>query len=130
MLGPRLKELRGKRSQEEIAEKIGISRARLSHYENERSQPDHELLTKLADFYEVGIDYLLGRTDKKEPTESKIIKHKDDDKEIEEMLNDPELKMWHKELKGTPEEIREEALNFLRYLKDQERGRKPGDKQK
>ncbi|MEK3821416.1 helix-turn-helix transcriptional regulator [Cytobacillus sp. FSL W8-0315] len=130
MLGPRLKELRGKRSQEEIAEKIGISRARLSHYENERSQPDHELLTKLADFYEVGIDYLLGRTDKKEPTQSKIIKHDDKDKEIEEMLNDPEFGLWFKELKGSPEENREKALEFLRFLNDNEKDRKPRDKQK
>jgi HTH-type transcriptional regulator, competence development regulator len=63
MLGTRLKELRGKRSQEEVAEKIGISRARYSHYENNRSQPDNELLNKLADFYQVQVDYLLGRTD-------------------------------------------------------------------
>jgi HTH-type transcriptional regulator, competence development regulator len=72
MLGTRLKELRGKRSQEEVAERIGISRARYSHYENNRSQPDNELLNKLADYYQVTVDYLLGRTDEKNGTFEEI----------------------------------------------------------
>ncbi|MCY7911880.1 helix-turn-helix transcriptional regulator, partial [Bacillus haynesii] len=36
MLGGRLKSLRGKRTQEEVAKQIGVSRARYSHYENGR----------------------------------------------------------------------------------------------
>jgi HTH-type transcriptional regulator, competence development regulator len=72
MLGTRLKELRGKRSQEEVAERIGISRARYSHYENNRSQPDNELLNKLADYYHVTVDYLLGRTNEKNGTSEEI----------------------------------------------------------
>lgn len=59
MIGERLKKLRGKRSQEEVAQQIGISRARLSHYENERSEPDHEILKKIADFYKVTTDFLI-----------------------------------------------------------------------
>lgn len=63
MIGERLKELRGKRTQEEIAMKIGVSRARYSHYENGRSEPDNETLRKIADVFNVSTDYLLGRTD-------------------------------------------------------------------
>jgi transcriptional regulator with XRE-family HTH domain len=59
MIGVRLKKLRGKRSQEDIAEKIGISRARLSHYETGRSEPDSETLKKIADFYNVSTDFIL-----------------------------------------------------------------------
>lgn len=44
MLGGRLKSLRGKRTQEEVAKQIGVSRARYSHYENGRSEPDYETL--------------------------------------------------------------------------------------
>lgn len=61
MLGDRIKKLRGKRSQEEVSEKIGISRARLSHYETGRSEPDTETLQKIADVFGVTIDFLLGR---------------------------------------------------------------------
>jgi transcriptional regulator with XRE-family HTH domain len=64
MIGERLKKLRGKRSQEEIAEQIGISRARLSHYETGRSEPDSDTLKKLADFYRVTTDFLISGVDK------------------------------------------------------------------
>lgn len=65
MLPEILKELRGSLTQEEVAKKLGLSRARYSHYENGRSEPDNHTLEKLADFYNVSIDYLLGRTNKK-----------------------------------------------------------------
>lgn len=68
MLGQRLKKLRGKRTQEEVAKHIGISRARYAHYENERSEPDIETLQKLADYFNVSIDFLLGRTNEPFPT--------------------------------------------------------------
>jgi repressor LexA len=67
MLKNVLKELRGKTSQEVIANGIGISRARYSHYETGRSEPDNETLLKIASYYDVSIDYLLGNTQIKEP---------------------------------------------------------------
>jgi transcriptional regulator with XRE-family HTH domain len=47
-------------TQEELAERIGISRAALSHYENNRREPDFETLKDIADFFYVNVDYLLG----------------------------------------------------------------------
>ncbi|QYY44724.1 helix-turn-helix domain-containing protein (plasmid) [Aneurinibacillus thermoaerophilus] len=87
MLGKRLKELRGKRTQEEIAKQIGLSRARYSHYENERSQPDHETLQKIADFHGVSIDYLLGRTDTPEKEDSNEDINKSDEEEFRKWLD-------------------------------------------
>lgn len=63
MLGSRLVELRGTRTQKEVANGLGISRARYSHYENDYVQPDNVLLKKMSDFYGVSVDYLLGRSD-------------------------------------------------------------------
>lgn len=60
-MGKRLKHLRGKKVQQNIADKLGISRSRYSHYENEHVQPDIELLQKMADLFDVSVDYLLGR---------------------------------------------------------------------
>lgn len=62
--GNRIAELRDQRgwTQEELAQSIGIQRAALSHYEKNRRKPDFEILTKLADKFEVSIDYLIGRT--------------------------------------------------------------------
>lgn len=62
--GNRIAELRSEKrlTQEELAQKIGITRAALSHYENNRREPDHEFTQKLADFFHVSVDYLMGRT--------------------------------------------------------------------
>lgn len=50
MLGKKLKNLRGKRTQEEIAKAVGLSRARYAHYENDIREPDLETLERFADF--------------------------------------------------------------------------------
>lgn len=61
MLGDKLKELRGQsRTQEDVAKSIGVSRAAYSHFENNRNQPDNETLAKLAKYFNVTTDYLLG----------------------------------------------------------------------
>lgn len=62
--GYRIATLRDKQgwTQEELAKRLGISRAALSHYEKNRREPDYETLTKLADLFRVSIDYLVGRT--------------------------------------------------------------------
>lgn len=64
-LGNRLKRLRGKRTQQDIAKILEISRSRYSHYENDFVQPDHELLNKMANLFEVSIDYLVTGKDNK-----------------------------------------------------------------
>ena len=46
--------------------KTGIEQSLLSKYETGERIPPAETLIKLADLYDVSIDYLLGRTDKPE----------------------------------------------------------------
>jgi transcriptional regulator with XRE-family HTH domain len=48
-------------TQGEVAEMIGISRASLSHYETGRRQPDYDTLQRFAMFFNVTVDYLMGR---------------------------------------------------------------------
>lgn len=56
-----LREERNKKRQE-VADDLGISRASLEYYEKGKRKPDIEILAKLADYYDVSADYLLGRT--------------------------------------------------------------------
>lgn len=60
-----LKELRQKKqlTQQELAEKLGINLSSYQKYErpNNSVKPSLESLIKLADFYGVSVDYLLGR---------------------------------------------------------------------
>lgn len=49
-------------TQSAIAEKIGISRSTIGMYETGAREPDFETLEKIADYFNVDIDFLLGRT--------------------------------------------------------------------
>ena len=63
MLPSMLKELRLKcnRSQKEVALDLGLDYKRYNHYETGRSEPDIIPLSLIADYFNVSIDYLLGR---------------------------------------------------------------------
>ena len=50
-------------TQQEVAEKIGVTRTSYTHYENGERWPTNETLSALADFFDVSVDYILGRTD-------------------------------------------------------------------
>ena len=61
----RLKQLRldlGE-SQRRVGEQLRIDPNNLSRYELEKNQPDKETWIVLADYYNVSLDYLMGRTD-------------------------------------------------------------------
>lgn len=58
----RLKELR-KESQQKIAEKFGITQRTYSNYESGCTQIPDDLKIRLAEYFGVSVDYLLGRTE-------------------------------------------------------------------
>ncbi|MCB5951840.1 helix-turn-helix domain-containing protein [Enterococcus sp. BWT-B8] len=65
-LASRIKELRtaNKMSQQELADILGMKRENISNYERGTiTNVPSEVLDKLADHFQVSIDYLLGRTD-------------------------------------------------------------------
>lgn len=79
-LGQRIQNLRKEKglTQEKLAKIIGISRGSLSMIEINKREPDNDTLKKLADFFNVSVDYLLGRTDDpspkiKGPTDQEIL---------------------------------------------------------
>lgn len=53
--------------QEDLAKLLNCTQACYSNYENGKRDIPTEVLQKLADFYNVSIDYLLGRTSTKTP---------------------------------------------------------------
>ena len=61
----RLKELRKTYgvSQEKLSKELSVSRSTVAMWESEKSQPDNNTLQKLADYFNVSVDYILGRTD-------------------------------------------------------------------
>lgn len=63
--GERLKELRkeNRLTQDKLAQQFCLNKSSISRYEKNIQMPETELLQSIADFFEVSIDYLLGRTD-------------------------------------------------------------------
>ena len=61
----RLKELRTKRkiSQLKLAFDLNMNQNTISRYENLEREADYRALIKFADYFDVSLDYLLGRTD-------------------------------------------------------------------
>ncbi len=57
-----LRELHGI-SQTELAKQLGVVRSTICQYEKGNRQPDTATLLKLADFFGVSVDYLLGRNE-------------------------------------------------------------------
>lgn len=51
-------------TQTELAKRLGVSRSTIGMYEAGDRVPRHDDLEAIADFFNVDIDYLLGRTDK------------------------------------------------------------------
>ncbi len=64
----RLKFLRNERkiSQLKLAMDLGLNQNSISRYENGEREADYKTLILLADYFDVSIDYLLGRTDNPE----------------------------------------------------------------
>ncbi len=65
--GERLRILREESNftEEQLAEKLGIVKQTISKYEKNQREPKYETLLKIAEIFNVSIDYLFGRTDKR-----------------------------------------------------------------
>ncbi|MBQ4049889.1 MAG: helix-turn-helix transcriptional regulator [Clostridia bacterium] len=61
----RLRELRNENgiTQEYLAKMLHTSKMAISHWESGHSEPCISQLTTLADFFEVSVDYLIGKND-------------------------------------------------------------------
>ncbi len=70
MLSENIKKARNDRhlSQRALADIIGVSQQTVGSWEVGRTSPDNEMLKKLASFFNVSVDYLLGRTDQPQGT--------------------------------------------------------------
>ncbi|WP_132012665.1 helix-turn-helix domain-containing protein [Hydrogenispora ethanolica] len=101
MFQERLKELRKEKklSQEDLGEVINSSGRTISYLEAGERTPSPEILNKLADVFNVSVDYLLGRTNLRPNDTDQIL-----------LL-----------LKDLPEAAINEMKNYLDYLQQKYR---------
>ncbi|RUS46280.1 helix-turn-helix domain-containing protein [Cohnella sp. AR92] len=105
-MGERLRELRLKRnvSQEEVARHIGITRSAYSHYEINNRQPIYETLIKLAAYFDVSLDYIIGGNALSQSASSRELPDATDSHEILRLL------------RGMNHEQRKQSLGLLHEM--------------
>lgn len=101
----------------EVAEGVGITERTYISYEYGRTEPNMETLSKLADFYGISTDYLLGRPSAKPPDDpvDALIASKDFD-EVEEILLKKYLEL--------PHDARMAVIQFMREVTEEAEKRK------
>lgn len=95
-------------TQEEFAEKIGYTRTAVSAWEIGRNEPSNSDTLKIADFFGVTTDYLLGKTD---------VRNYDKDEQEFRFA-------YHKETEGLTDEEISDALRFYKEMKKRVEGDK------
>lgn len=127
----RLRELRSKKglSQQELSNRLGFNRATYARYETGNTQPDFDTLQKLADFFDVSTDYILGRTNTLSSSDRVNSFDEKEQAEFEAFINNPNHGIFFKDYLSAPEERKKELLQFWRFIREAERDRKPGDRQ-
>ncbi|MEL7658917.1 MAG: helix-turn-helix domain-containing protein [Bacillota bacterium] len=109
-ISERLRELRASKSitQRELASQLNISSSSIAMYETGQRMPDADVLELFADYFNVTVDYLLGRTDNslnldEEPTRQ----------DLEEFLRTSNV-----QFDGTPldDNDKEELIDVLKFI--------------
>lgn len=123
----RLKELRKefKKDRYEIANFLNVSYSTIAKYESGVRSPDKETLDKLASYFNVSVDYLLGRSDIRNLENNNKLTKKDERdiaKDLEKMMNDLEhadgLMFYNEPITDEDRELLKQALEFgLRLAK-------------
>lgn len=94
-LGARIRSLREEKSisQLELAKILNIGNTTLSQYESDKRIPSDAVKKKIADYFNVSTDYLLGRSDIRNPYIEKDSAETDEVDELEQEFEELKDKM-------------------------------------
>lgn len=113
-------------TQDELAKQLRISRSAIGMYESGAREPDFDTLELIADFFNVDIDYLMGRT-----TKTTFIPHATNDsyytnpetaKIAQEIYENKDLSLLFDAAKDAAPEDLQTVHTMLMALKKKERG--------
>lgn len=113
-------------TQDELASALNISRSAIGMYEKGAREPDYETLELIADYFNVDIDYLLGRTLKttKIPSpNSNYYLNEETSAIAQEIFENKELRLLFDTAKDADPEDLSTVHNMLLALKRKEQNR-------
>ena len=112
MIGKRLAEIRNEHgmTQPELAEILSVSIATVSGYEHEHTCPSDESKVKIAKYFDISLDYLLGAVDEKRHLnrENVIVLEDDINSETREHINRYVLYSVHLQKEDEVRKVKEE----------------------
>lgn len=113
MLNKRLKEIRTslELTQQEMADKLNISRVRYNQYETGKRQPDNEMLRIISNCLNVSTDYLLGLSDTRDSEELTP------DQELAAILWDPDMHVAFQDYDSWTDDDKRELIAYLKAKK-------------
>ena len=115
------KELRVKSglTQQEMADKLKISRSSIGMYENGEREPSFELLEAIADYFNVDMNYLLGKKELSEHIPHGYYLNEDAREMAQFMYENPEYKV----LFDASRKVKKEDIQFVKEMIDRMSGR-------
>ena len=93
----------------ELGIRIGVSESAISQYETGKRQPDYETLLKIADYFGVSVDYLLGKDEKAEDSELQEY--------LEQLKTREEMRMLFKLAADATKEDVEQAVRIIEAIR-------------
>jgi len=128
--GDRLKELRteGGFTQEELSKVFNTGKASISHYESNKRLPDANTIEKFADFFDVSLDYIMGRSDIRNPYNNtdQVSNALADDPELkefwEELKERESLQIMFKQVKNLDDKSINQVMRIIKAIEDEENG--------
>ena len=117
LFGETLRKLRTERkiTQAKLAQVAGVDRTTVNKWESVNAIPHGEILKVLADYFNVSLDYLLGRTDNPQIAENPL-----DGITIPKTLNNVQF-AFHNGLEGLTQEDIDDVVRFIEFIKSKKK---------
>ena len=104
-------------TQDELAKSLKISRSTVGMYENGSREPDYEMLELIADYFNVDINYLLGRTNRTTVLPDSYYLNEDAKDLVQFLFENPEYKV----LFDASRKVKKEDIDFVKQMMDRMR---------
>lgn len=113
--GDRLRSLRIEKglNQEELGKVFNMTKSRISQYETSKHEADDQTKKIFADYFKVSLDYLMGRSDIRNPESLTL------DDELQQLLSDPDTLVAFKDFHKLSDTDKQEIINFIKFKNQQ-----------
>lgn len=118
-INKRIKQLRKEKdiTQEQFGKIFGIVKSTVSLYESGKSTPDDDMKRKIAKYFDVSLDYLMGNSDIRNPYKDNEGDFTEEElKILEQIKTDPEISILFHDLKSAPKKKIKQLIETWEFI--------------